>query len=179
MKELMIHEVTEDTFKHNLQDYTLTFDDGLYSQYYYWERLNLIPTKKILFICCDLISIGPIRRCGSNDITCFEAMKTYNETGEKVNYMTLPELEEMDNNFIIGAHSYYHRDIEDMRLKELADWIKFDTERMLVWFNTYLHITPVHYCFPFNYEHPVARPILKEFGFKYFHGGERVDILTL
>jgi len=46
-KVLMIHEVTENLFNLPLENYILTFDDGLYSQYYHFKHFESIDTEKI------------------------------------------------------------------------------------------------------------------------------------
>ena len=47
---LMIHEVDESIFNKPLEDFVLTFDDGLYSQYKFIEAIDAIDTDKIFFI---------------------------------------------------------------------------------------------------------------------------------
>ena len=55
---LMIHEITEKLFDLNLEDYTLTFDDGLYSQYYHYDKFKSINTDKIFFISSNILCEG-------------------------------------------------------------------------------------------------------------------------
>ena len=54
-KTLMIHEIEKDFFDLDLSGYRLTFDDGLYAQYYYYPVFEHYNTKMIYFICiCEM-----------------------------------------------------------------------------------------------------------------------------
>jgi len=44
---LMIHEVQDFYLDLPLEDYILTFDDGLYSQFQYWNHFKKLKTEKI------------------------------------------------------------------------------------------------------------------------------------
>ena len=71
---LMIHEFKEEFFDLPLEEYILTFDDGLYTQYVFLEELKNIKTKKYFFISSDIVCPENIEQ---NDeyITCNEAHK--------------------------------------------------------------------------------------------------------
>ena len=63
MKTLTIHSVKEEHFlKLRLDTYKLTFDDGLFSQYFYWPIIRRLETEKIFFISTNLIGIEGERR---------------------------------------------------------------------------------------------------------------------
>ncbi|UCF95238.1 MAG: hypothetical protein JSW39_14160, partial [Desulfobacterales bacterium] len=50
------------------------------------------------------------------------------------------------------------------------DYIKYDTELCLKWFELNLGFTPQMYCFPFNEYSDKFIALLKSFGFKQFYG---------
>ena len=61
MTTLVIHDVIKDYFELNLAAYTLTFDDGLFSQYYYYPLLGPVDSPKIFFIITSFIKPGKAR----------------------------------------------------------------------------------------------------------------------
>jgi hypothetical protein len=58
---LMIHEIRDWMFDLPLHNYVLTFDDGLYSQYYFLDKFKTIDTEKIFFISTGIL-------CDENEI---------------------------------------------------------------------------------------------------------------
>jgi hypothetical protein len=60
--------------------------------------------------------------------------------------------------------------------KEYIDFIRYDTELLLEFFDKYLNYKPEHYIFPFNQSSDILIEILKEYGFRYFHGKERIEV---
>jgi peptidoglycan/xylan/chitin deacetylase (PgdA/CDA1 family) len=61
MDVLMIHDLSEAHFRLPLDRYSLTFDDGLYSQYYYYPLLKAHPRPRTFFITPSLIREAPAR----------------------------------------------------------------------------------------------------------------------
>ena len=183
----MIHEVTEDILKLDLSKYILTFDDGLYSQFFYWNLLKDIPTTKIFFIPSGAIRLDEtIRPQFSGDHiespTCVEAMAKWFDDGDLEDYMTLGELKKMkEDGAILGAHGHMHRENYDMscfmnRLEEL----RVDSKDMARWFQDNLGEMPKHYCFPFNKEYKTHRTIVYiEAKITEFFGKERKDVVEL
>jgi len=154
MKTLVIHEVRPEFFKLPLHKYRLTFDDALFSQYYYLPLIDRIRTEKIFFVCPALLGVGEKRDQYSGiDIeapSCYEAMAKWRE-GDDSNYMRLSELWMLE--YEIGGHGYAH-------LKEYGDTLfmktkklKEDTDIMIQWFIEYLGVRPTKYAFP-HYEAP-------------------------
>lgn len=183
---LMIHEIKKEFFNLNLQNYVLTFDDGLYSQFYYSNKLNKIPTRKILFITPSLIQNSNIIRSQFSNTNiefpaCFEAMEKWVKYKDNSDYMTIAELKKIirEYDFEIGAHSYNHNRYP----KKLSEYIKIfkkDTEIMIEWFIKNLNFKPTSYCFPFNVELVLMRSLLiNEFKFNEFFGNDRIDIQGL
>lgn len=175
---LMIHEVREWMFELPLENYILTFDDGLYSQYYYFDKFKAIDTPKIFFISTDIVCEGE----QSNTFpACYVAHDRY-RNGIKSDYMTIEQIIEImqDPNSSIGGHSHTHTPLENFRLQQAYQHMKHDTELMLEWFDTKLNHKPKQFCFPYNRDFGgLYRTILKEYGFTEFYGSERIAIESL
>jgi len=156
----------------------LTFDDGLFSQYFYWDIFKLF-SKKTFFIATNLISIdglGKRKKWKGKMQTfpdCFEALYDYRETGNKENYMRIEELREIINDgAIIGAHGHNH-----IKCYLHENQIRRDIESMLEWFEKYLKIKPTKYAYPHYEDSLILTRILKnEYGFTEFYGKERIEI---
>lgn len=176
---LMIHEVNESMFSLPLEDYILTFDDGLYSQFYYFDQFKSIPTQKIYFISSNIT-------CDSTQSlefpTCSEAHKKA-FAGNKEDYMTVDQIKELmqDPLVSIGAHSHSHtRLCHYSKIIEKMTHIKQDTELMLAWFKDNLNLVPNKFCFPYNEDFDgIYRGLLKKYGFIDFYGSERIAIESL
>jgi len=177
MKEIIvIHEITRDILELPLEKYILTFDDALYSQYYYWPLIEKIKTEKILFVSPCLVNENDKDRSqfdGShiNFPSCYEAMSLYREKNDKSNYMNVNEIKQITG-VTIGAHSFSHFKQLDMKLYDKAKFIREDTELMLKWFKEKLNLKPDVYSFPHYIENELQRVILKSYGFKTFFGSE-------
>ena len=176
----MIHEIKEEYFDLPLEDYILTFDDGLYSQYYYLAEFEKIKTEKIFFISTKIICKG----FQSNETPpCYEAHRKFFEEGKTEDYMTLDQLLEIKSKSYceIGAHGHGHLDFrnsEDNIVNKLIR-LKRDTEDMQAAFSKDLKIRPTKFCFPYNLEVFGHRRMLKNFGYTDFYGSERIDIESL
>ena len=175
----MIHEVTEEMLSLPLHEYILTFDDGLYSQYFYYPELKKFNTEMIFFI-----SSGIICNCtqSSEFPSCKEAhRKAF--AGNMEDYMTLEQIKYLykEENVIIGAHSHAHKDIESFaKLFDVVAHVNEDTQMLLDWFATNLNTKPTHFCFPYNHDYDgIYKGLLKKFGFTDFYGRERIPIETL
>lgn len=175
----MIHEVRDWMFDLPLENYTLTFDDGLYSQFYYFDRFKSIPTEKLYFISSDIICTGE----QSNEFpTCRDAHeKAF--LGNKEDYMTLDQIKTLmaDPWVTIGAHSHSHKRMTHFnKITEKLQHIKFDTELMLYWFEDNLKFRPTHFCYPYNDDYNgIYTAVLKHYEFTKFYGSERIAIESL
>jgi hypothetical protein len=170
---LMIHEITDQLFELPLQDYVLTFDDGLYSQYYHFDRFRDIPTEKIFFISSNIV-------CQGGQSTEFPDCRTAHQKAMNENYedyMTIDQIRELMQypDVTIGGHSHSHFDVSHMALTHKVDFLKFDTALMLSWFDHNLGIHVDHFCYPYNndYSH-IYTSILKQHGITHFYGSERI-----
>lgn len=171
---LMIHEITDSLFERNLEDYVLTFDDGLYSHFYHFDKFANIKTEKIYFI-----SSGIICNCLQN--TNFPTSVIAHEkafAGNCEDFMTIEQIKELASypNVTIGGHGHSHSDLN--QLDKITDRIRFvieDTDKMISWFKTNLGFKPTSFCFPYNNDlNGLYLGMLKNYGFTDFYGKERI-----
>lgn len=176
---LMIHEIRESIFDLPLENYILTFDDGLYSQYYYYPQFKNIPTEKIYFISSNILCTGSQSTAFP---TCVEAHKKA-FLGNFEDYMTVDQVKELaqDPLVSIGGHGHQHTRLNHFsKLTEIIQYISKDTETMIEWFDTNLKTKPTKFCYPYNEDRDGLYPgLLKLFGFTEFYGRERIPVETL
>jgi hypothetical protein len=173
---LMIHEIKEFFFDLPLENYILTFDDGLFSQYHYYPRFKEIPTEKIYFISSGII-------CDCAQSYEFPACHVAHEkafAGNKEDYMTLEQIKELmkDPLVTIGAHSHSHKCLKDFnKVTHRAMYMIDDTKTMMNWFKENLKFKPTKFCFPYNDDvNELYMPILRMAGITDFYGKERIAI---
>lgn len=149
----MIHDITEDIFSLPLENYILTFDDGLTKHYTYYDNFKKINTEKIYFIPTGIteLTIEQIK-CISND-----PLTT------------------------IGGHSHLHKSLKlfetlDLKIKHIMS----DTELMINWFEQNLNEIPDKFCYPFNDDcNGIYTAIVRKYGFTKLYGRERIPVETL
>jgi hypothetical protein len=223
MKILTIHDVRKEYFDLNLRAHRLTFDDGLFSQYYYFQFFKDHPEKLTYFIATSMIKPGGVRPVFNGRYLPYIKSKKYMyrtfAEGRFDHFMNVEELQALSRhkNVDIGAHSHFHdviltRSLPHKRkalspwkleripaakripLAELSirsklafkgvevsggkliprsqsaweDFIKYDTEQCLRWFDQNLNMQPRIYGFPFNEYSDKFVLILKSFGFRQF-----------
>lgn len=151
------------------EDYLLTFDDGLFTQYQYGRNL---PNQKIFFISSGIVCDG---KQSAEFIKCSDAHKKA-FSGNFENYMTIDQIKELDGE--IGGHSHSHTRLDNFSsLRERVDHMKKDTEAMLEWFEKNLNMTPTSFCFPYNDDgQGMYKAVLKKYGFVNFYGSERINV---
>lgn len=177
---LEIHEVNEELFNLPLEEYILTFDDGLYTQYQYINELAKINTRKIFFIStwivCPTLSLQ-----SKEHIQCDAAHEYFFETGDAMHYMTWDQIREIAEtpNCEIGGHSHYHRDIETMEHKNKRSFFNRDTRLMKKAFSEELGNQPKAFCFPYNYTEVLYNCVLQKYGFTEFFGKGRLRAYSL
>ncbi|MDX1701183.1 MAG: hypothetical protein R3250_11225, partial [Melioribacteraceae bacterium] len=184
---LMIHEVTKQCFSANInwENYVLTFDDCLFSQYYYWDFFKDFVTTKILFIPCSLIWYGHHRsRFNGEHIdspTCEEALEKRVE--DPYNYMTLSEIQEMNKlspDLILGGHGFMHEPISTLDPVRRISIFEKDITLMMNWFQANFGSKPMYYCYPFNYDDiPAKNAIFDKHHITRVFGSERIDLKDL
>jgi hypothetical protein len=225
----MIHNIRKEFFNLDLAKYQLTFDDGLYSQYYYFSLFEPKSSPRIYFIVTGLIQPGKARKVFDGQyLPYLKSGKYMYETFVKKDFDPFMRLEELEviadqKEVIIGAHSHFHdiiltehrlkKPLSQWKLERLpcplqnndvspinrrsklayqgysysggnlvkrpktqwVDYIKYDTESCLGWFEKHLGFQPSTYCFPFNEYTPVLVEILKSYGFRHFYNGRSGD----
>ena len=223
MKILTIHDIRKAYFDLNLDAYRLTFDDGLFSQYYYFQFFKDHPEKLTYLITTSLIKPGSARPVFRDRFLSYLKSKKYMyrtfAEGRFDHFMNVEEVQEISRhkNVEIGAHSHFHDVIltrshphkrkalspwkleripaaKDMDLEAFSirsklafkgfemdgekvvarsqtaweDYIKYDTELCLRWFDQNLNLQPKIYAFPFNEYCTELVNILKSYGFEQF-----------
>jgi peptidoglycan/xylan/chitin deacetylase (PgdA/CDA1 family) len=176
---LMIHEADPKFTKLPLEDYVLTFDDGLYSQYVFYNEIKHVNTPKIFFISSGII-------CADNQstefITCRDAHQKAFQ-GNYENYMTVEQIQYMleDPLVSIGAHSHSHTRLDTFgTLSEKVAYIKSDAEKTVQWFEQNLGFAPTKFCFPYNEDlDGLYKGLLTKYGFTEFYGSGRTPVETL
>lgn len=176
---LMIHEVREWMFDLPLEDYILTFDDGLYSQYYHFDRIKKLQTEKYFFISTNIIC--PENQEQSTHFpSCSEAHKHYFETHNAEHYMKWSQIQEISRttNCYIGGHSHAHKRLEGMNLKALYDHLQNDTQLMMDEFAKQ-GIKINSFCYPYNKQYILYEEILKKHNLRLIFGDQRTAIEDL
>jgi peptidoglycan/xylan/chitin deacetylase (PgdA/CDA1 family) len=176
---LTIHEMHDKILLLPLENYILTFDDGLYSQYFYYDKIKHIPTEKIFFISSGIICEGT----QSTEFPSCEIAHKKAFAGNYEDYMTVDQIKELmqDPLVTIGGHSHLHQSLNLLTSK--TDKIKHiisDTKKMLEWFHRSLTTQPTSFCFPYNDNcNGLYQRLLATEGFTNFYGNERIDIQNL
>jgi peptidoglycan/xylan/chitin deacetylase (PgdA/CDA1 family) len=132
MPYLMIHDIRKEYFDLSLKQYRLTFDDGLFSQYYYFPLFENHPAELIFFITTSFIHPGRARPMFDGEYishlkTKRYAYRTFVE-GRYDHFMTVEEVQAIADrpNVRIGVHSHFHDVIltatHARRRKPLSPW---------------------------------------------------------
>ncbi|MFC1829596.1 hypothetical protein ACFL0O_08295 [Thermodesulfobacteriota bacterium] len=110
----MIHNIRKEYFDQDLSGYRMTFDDGLYSQYYYTPLLKTDGQERIYFIITGLVKPGKARKMFDGEHLAFVKSKRYMYDafikGKFDQFMTLEEVQILasQKDVRIGAHSHFH-----------------------------------------------------------------------
>jgi len=114
MKTLMIHNIRREYLDLDLSKYRLTFDDGLYSQYYYSPLLKTDGPERVYFIISGFVRPGSARKMFDGEHIDFIKSKKYMYDavikGKFDHFMRLEEIQALaaQKNVRIGAHSHFH-----------------------------------------------------------------------
>lgn len=170
---LMIHEFKKEFLDLPLKDYILTFDDGLYTVYKFFNKIKKIDTEKYFFISSNIICPDSVKQDDSF-ILCHQAHIKAMKNKNYENYMNWSQIKEIEkeDKCYIGCHSHYHK----VGTADCVECIIEDNQKMIFEFKKNLSFLPKYFCFPYNYETPLYRMILTKKGFKKFFGKERIDI---
>jgi hypothetical protein len=129
---LMIHDLRQEYFDLPLDRYRLTFDDGLYSQFYYFPLLRGHGEPLTFFITTSLIAEGPARPQFEGRFlepleTGAYSLRAFIE-GDLRDFMTLAEVRWLAQqpNVRIGAHSHFHdlilTDVRPRHPRPVSPW---------------------------------------------------------
>lgn len=152
LRILNLHEITEEIIKKDFSDYVIiTFDDGLYSQYFYYKEFLKYNIPLYFFISTDIVYDDNDNQI--LDITCTEAHKLYFENNNKNAYMTECQIKEIyeSTNCFIGGHSHTHRRLSKLKLREQTYEIKKECINMSQTFKK-LDIIINSFAYPYNDE---------------------------
>ncbi len=114
MQYLMIHDMRPEYFDLDLKKYGLTFDDGLFSQYYYFPLLKSHPGKLIYFITTSFIKPGKARGMYvGKTLSPLKSKKYMHRTfieGKFDHFMTTEEVQQLSSqpHVHVGVHSHFH-----------------------------------------------------------------------
>jgi hypothetical protein len=114
MSYLMIHDLRREYFDLNIDQYRLTFDDGLFSQYYYYPLLKDHPAELTFFITTSFIQPGKARPMFAGEYITHLKTKKYGYRTFVENrydhFMTVEEIQAISArpNVRIGVHSHFH-----------------------------------------------------------------------
>lgn len=143
MKTLMIHDVRPAYFELGLDAYRLTFDDGLFSQYFYYPVLSDKTPVLTYFITSSFVRDGKARSVFAGDpIPFLDSADYMHKTmirGEYEHFMNVEELRSLaeKENVRIGAHSHFHDVIltrtHPKKRKALSPWKleRFENDRVI------------------------------------------------
>ena len=176
MKTLMIHECSDAHLKYDYEDHTLTFDDGLYTQYKYLDFWKSLPNRCIFFITPTIICSGGQ---DTSFITASDAHDYFFNTGNAKYHMTIEQIKEcMDVGIEIGLHGYDHvsltsvGDLDDMRL-----FTNDQMNRGREWFLKNLQLNPNLYCHPYNETDYVMDLYIEGIWHLKIFGAERTELI--
>lgn len=175
----MIHEIEEEMFNLPLENYILTFDDGLYSQYYYRSEFQKIDTEKIYFISSGCIA-------ANTQSTEFPSCETAHQKaflGNFEDYMTVEQIKELSSDPLvtIGCHGHFHYRLAEMpTLSDKILYLNKDIKKMTDWFVEHFQSIPTSFCYPHNDDlRGIYKAMLSRLGFTNFYGKERIPIQNL
>lgn len=169
MSTLLIHDVKPWMLKIELPFDIITFDDALYSQYYYAEHFLTLNKRLILFVSTDIIHDGADQIL---DITCRQAHDGFFKYHDTRPYMTKKQILHLHKmGFEIGVHGKTHSHIPQglNGIKMAYDEALSSYETLKSW-----GITPSSMSYPYN-EYNVGFKVLDRYNFEYF-GAERTTI---
>jgi hypothetical protein len=132
MQYLMIHDIRKEYFDLSLDQYRLTFDDGLFSQYYYFPLYSGHPEKINYFIATSFIKPGQARRMFSGEYIAYLKTTKYMFRSfiedQFDHFMTTEELQDLSRrpNVTIGVHSHFHAILltrtHPRKRKPISEW---------------------------------------------------------
>ena len=132
MDVLMLHDLRREHFELPLERYRLSFDDGLYSHYYYLPCLEHHPQVLTFFITTGFIRPGAARPVFDGHYLEYREAAFYAQRalieGDFSAFMTVEEVQRLavQPNVRIGAHSHFHditlTDVHPKKPRPVSPW---------------------------------------------------------
>lgn len=132
MDVLMFHDLRREHFGLTLGRWRLTFDDGLYSHYYYHPFFENHPSPLIFFIATAFIRNGPARPVFRGRYLNYREASHYAQRaradGDFSGFMTVAEVQQLAArpNVRLGAHSHFHdvilTDVHPKKPRAMSPW---------------------------------------------------------
>lgn len=162
-----------------LEKYILTFDDGLYSQYLYFDHFKKIKTEKYYFISTNIVCPEDVIQ-SEECPDCRTAHSLYFTHNETKHYMKWSQIKTIYNteNCFIGGHSHSHKEMDTSSIRNLHQGLVEDTEKMLKEFEKQ-NIKVKSFCYPYNKQYNLYETLLKNYGIETLFGKERIAIEDL
>lgn len=165
MQELMIHAWHDKYLEMDLNNYILSFDDGLYSQVDGIKKIvQKFPDVEIrYYVSTGLINVGGYPRTYNESDVAHRIFQETGNTGDFVSYDDLLELSKISN-VTIGLHGHMHLDLQHLqRNYSLADQFKiWDEDILKMLFSTIQLVQQkiidpniIHLCMPYNQDFPL------------------------
>lgn len=170
MKILELHEIKKEFLNKNLYDKfdIITFDDGLYSQFYYKDFFISLNKPLIWFISSGIIN-------DTNTFTfktCLQAHNDFFVNGDSSAYMSINQIELLSNYGEIGWHMHFHPCLQKFsnirQMQIILDEMKLGLP-FIKKFNC------KKFCFPYNYKNNFLLYNLKKHNFNQFFANERIN----
>lgn len=180
MNVVMIHEVHDWMLDVDLSSFdTITFDDGLYSQYKHYKHFLQFGKPLHFFISTDIICSDDQVQ-SENVVACAVAHQDYFEQGDRSNYMTWSQILDIYNtpNCYVGGHSHTHPRLTGITLTDTYREVKRQCGLMFDTFNKH-NIVPQSFAYPYNYAAFGYDTILRAGGITQIFGRERTPIEAL
>ena len=128
----MIHDIRKEYFDLDLNQFRLTFDDALFSQYYYFKLFRNHPQKLTYFITTSFIKPGKARSMFKGRYIPYLKSKKYGYRtfieSKYDHFMNVEEIQKISQqpNVRIGVHSHFHDVIlthkHPSKRKPLSQW---------------------------------------------------------
>lgn len=176
---LMIHAMSNDMFKLPLHEYTLTFDDGLYSQYKHLDQLLAIDTEKYFFISTNFVCTGH----QTTDTVPSSVAHEKARGGNKEDFMTAEQIQHISKQPMCHVGGHGHNHVRLATIDRFVDRIlaaEQDLITMCHHMKKLVGYVPTSFCFPYNYDiGGMYQAVLKKHGFVKWFGRERIPIEKL
>lgn len=171
MKILEIHQVQEGYLNKNIYKNfdILTFDDGLYSQFYYLDFFKSLNKPLIFFISSGIIN-------NNNKFEFKDCLNAHNDfflKNDTSAYMSIQQIQIISKEFEIGWHTHFHPLLTQFskinQLQIILNEIKLGSDFIK-------KFGCKSFCFPYNNKNNFFEYNLKKNNFNTFFGSERINL---